>query len=33
MLEKAQARDKYQTEIDMLLAGADSKKIKPEFWY
>ena len=28
-LERAQVREKYYTELDMLMAGADSKKIKP----
>lgn len=28
-LERAQMREKYYTELDMLMAGADSKKIKP----
>ena len=28
-LERAQLREKYYTELDMLMAGADSKKIKP----
>ena len=28
-LERAQWREKYYTELDMLMAGADSKKIKP----
>lgn len=33
LLEKAQAREKYCSELDMLLAGADPKKVKPKFWY
>lgn len=33
LLEKAQAKEKYRTELDMLLAGADSKKVKPKYWY
>ena len=28
-LERAQLREKYYTELDMIMAGADSKKIKP----
>lgn len=28
-LERAQLREQYYTELDMLMAGADSKKIKP----
>ena len=27
-----QGKEKYQIDIDSLLAGADSKKIKPEYW-
>jgi hypothetical protein len=32
LLERAQARDTYYTELDMLMAGADSKKIKPQHY-
>lgn len=31
-LERAQIRERYYTELDMLMAGADSKKIKPEHY-
>lgn len=31
-LERAQVNEKYHTELDMLMAGADSKKIKPEYY-
>ena len=31
-LERGQAREQYYTELDMLMAGADSKKIKPEYY-
>ena len=27
-----QEKEKYQLDIDSLLAGADSKKIKPKYW-
>lgn len=27
-----QQKEKYQIDIDSLLAGADSKKVKPEYW-
>ena len=27
-----QLKEKYQLDIDSLLAGADSKKVKPEYW-
>lgn len=33
LLERAQARQTYHTELDMLMAGADSKKIKPINWF
>lgn len=32
LLERAQAREQYDTELRMLMAGADSKKIKPKYW-
>lgn len=32
LLERAQAKEAYHTELDMLLAGADSKKIKPKHY-
>lgn len=32
LLERAQARETYYTELDMLMAGADSKKIKPQHY-
>lgn len=32
LLERAQAREAYYTELDMLMAGADSKKIKPKHY-
>ena len=32
LVEKYQQKEKYQTDIDSLLAGADSKKIKPKYW-
>ena len=28
-IERARTREQYYTELDMLMAGADSKKIKP----
>ena len=31
-LERGRAREQYYTELDMLMAGADSKKIKPEYY-
>jgi hypothetical protein len=27
-----QSKEKYELDIDSLLAGADSKKIKPKYW-
>ena len=27
-----QNKEKYELDIDSLLAGADSKKIKPKYW-
>ena len=32
LLERAQAKETYHTELDMLCAGADSKKIKPKHY-
>ena len=32
ILRKYQEKEKYQLDIDSLLAGADSKKIKPHYW-
>ena len=32
ILKKFQEKEKYQIDIDSLLAGADSKKIKPKYW-
>lgn len=32
ILRKYQEKEKYQLDIDSLLAGADSKKIKPKYW-
>lgn len=32
ILRKYQEREKYQVDIDSLLAGADSKKVKPKYW-
>ena len=32
ILHKYQEKEKYQLDIDSLLAGADSKKIKPKYW-
>lgn len=32
ILQKYQEKEKYQLDIDSLLAGADSKKIKPKYW-
>ena len=32
ILRKYQEKEKYQVDIDSLLAGADSKKIKPKYW-
>jgi hypothetical protein len=27
-----QGKEKYELDIDSLLAGADSKKVKPKYW-
>ena len=32
IIHKYQEKEKYQLDIDSLLAGADSKKIKPKYW-
>ena len=32
ILRKFQEKEKYQIDIDSLLAGADSKKVKPKYW-
>ena len=32
ILRKYQEKEKYQLDIESLLAGADSKKIKPQYW-
>ena len=32
ILRKYQEKEKYQLDIDSLLAGADSKKVKPQYW-
>ena len=32
ILRKYQEKEKYQLDIDSLMAGADSKKIKPKYW-
>ena len=32
VLKKYQEKEKYQLDIDSLLAGADSKKVKPQYW-
>lgn len=32
ILYKYQEKEKYQLDIDSLLAGADSKKVKPKYW-
>ena len=32
ILKKYQEKEKYQLDVDSLLAGADSKKIKPKHW-
>jgi hypothetical protein len=31
-MDTYQGKEKYQLDVDSLLAGADSKKIKPEYW-
>jgi hypothetical protein len=32
VLKKYQEKEKYQLDIESLLAGADSKKVKPKYW-
>lgn len=32
LMEMYQEKEKYQLDIDSLLAGADSKKVKPQYW-
>ena len=32
IMRKYQEKEKYELDIDSLLAGADSKKIKPKYW-
>ena len=32
LVEKYQQKEKYDIDIKSLLAGADSKKIKPKYW-
>lgn len=32
IMRKYQDKEKYELDIDSLLAGADSKKIKPQYW-
>ena len=32
IMRKYQEKEKYHIDIDSLLAGADSKKVKPEYW-
>lgn len=32
LMETYQAKEKYQLDTDCLLAGADAKKIKPQYW-
>jgi hypothetical protein len=32
ILSQYQEKEKYSIDIDSLLAGADSKKIKPKYW-
>ena len=32
IMRKYQEKEKYQLDIDSLLAGADSKKVKPKYW-
>lgn len=32
LLERAQAKEGYHTELDILMAGGDPKKIKPKYW-
>lgn len=32
LIEQYQKKEKYQLDVDSLLAGADSKKVKPKYW-
>ena len=32
LIDQYQNKEKYQLDIDSLLAGADSKKVKPKYW-
>ena len=32
ILNQYQSKERYQIDIDSLLAGADSKKVKPQYW-
>ena len=32
LMRKYQEKEKYELDIDSLLAGADSKKVKPKYW-
>ena len=32
LLDQYQAKEKYEIDIDSLLAGANSKKVKPVYW-
>ena len=32
LMETYQAKEAYETDIRALMAGADSKKVKPEYW-
>lgn len=32
LMETYQAKEKYELDIDSLLAGADAKKVKPKYW-
>lgn len=32
IMDRYQAKEKYQLDIESLLAGADSKKVKPKYW-
>ena len=31
-VKDGQEKEKYQLDVDSLLAGADSKKVKPKYW-
>ena len=32
LMSMYQGKEKYELDIDSLLAGADSKKVKPKYW-